>query len=108
MRSPVKYRQPGGVNYIYLVSYKDWLDKQSIAPSTTRAYCSRIKQFVIFLEYAHPSDMPLNDLPSMNKAMSQYLQFLTQAKKDNSTINANINALKNFSTYLGFEQVELE
>ncbi len=108
MRLPVKYHQPGGSNYIYLSSYRDWLDKQPVASSTSRAYYSRIKQFLVFIEYASQGDTPLNDLPGLNKAISQYLDFLKQSQKGNGTINANVNALKNFSQFLGIGEAVLK
>jgi len=108
MRSPITFRQAGGPNHIYLASYKEWLAKQSVTSNTLRVYYSRIKQFLCFLEYAQFGDKPLNDPPGMNKAICLYLNFLKQSRKGNGTVNANVNALKNFSQFLGIEDTELK
>src|SRR6516225_7658269 len=108
MRSPITYRQTGGVNHIYLASYKDWLAGQPVTPNTARAYHSRIKQFLRFLEYTSLGDKPLNDAADMNVAMRLYLDFLKQSQRGDGTVNAMINALKSFSQFLGIETPELK
>lgn len=108
MRLPVTYHQTGGANHIYLSAYKEWLATQIMTPNTLRVYYSRVKQFLLFVEYANLGDKPFNDAAGTNEAMSLYLQFLKQAKKGNVTVNANINALKNFAGFLGINSIELK
>ena len=86
---------------IYLESYKEWLSQQPIAQNTQRVYYSRIKQFLLFREYVQIIDQPLSDLKTTNEAISLYLNFLKQSKSKVKSINANIDALQNFSCFLG-------
>jgi integrase len=108
MRPTLTFQQIGGPNHIYLASFKDWLASQKMTQNTARVYYSRIKQFLLFLEYAKLSDKPLNDPDEMNKAMVFYLAFLKQSQRGNSTINANVNALKSFAGFLGIGEAQLE
>jgi integrase len=108
MRLPVTFHQVGGPNHIYLTSYKDWLAKQTVTSNTSRVYYSRIKQFLHFIQYTNLGDKPLSDPAGINKAMALYLDFLKQSQKGNSTVNANVNALKNFSLFLGIEETQLK
>src|SRR5271168_3638172 len=101
MRPPITFNQTGGPNHIYLSCYKDWLAQQRVTANTSRAYYSRVKQFLRFLDYAKLADKPLSKPTEMNDAMALYLDFLKQARRGNGTVNANINALKNFSQFLG-------
>jgi site-specific recombinase XerD len=108
MRSPVTFHAGNAPSNIYLDSYKDWLNNQSVTANTLRAYHSRIKQFLLFLGYANLSDNAHSDLTVMNEAMRLYLDFLKDSKKsDKSTINANVNALNNFSSFLGIKETQL-
>jgi integrase len=95
-------------NHTYLASYKNWLDSQPMKSNTSRVYYSRVKQFLIFLNYANLSNTPLNSPLGMNQAMSMFLTFLKQSQKGNGTINAYVNALKNFSQSLGIEEAQLQ
>ncbi len=109
MRLPVTFYPGGGPSQIYLASYKEWLAKQSVTANTLRAYHSRIKQFLLFLEYANLSDQAQSDLNGMNEAMRLYLDFLKESKqRDKATINANVNALNNFSHFIGIEDTQLQ
>ena len=108
MRSPVTFHQTGGPNHLYLSTYKEWLDSQSLTPNTVRVYHSRIKQFLRFLEYTKLSDKPLSDVAGINQAMGLYLEFLKQSKRTRGTVNANVNALKSFSQFLGLKEAQLK
>lgn len=99
MRSPVTFNQDGGPNHIYLSTYRNWLSAKKMTANTARAYYSRIRQFLFFLEYTH-LEQALCDETAVGEAMLLYLQFLRQANKGNSTINANIDALNNFGSFL--------
>lgn len=44
----------------------------------------------------------------MNEAMNVYLAFLKQSKGAAKSVNANINALKSFSHFIGFEDMQLQ
>lgn len=103
MRLPVTCYQKGGINHVYLQSYKEWLDKQALAPNTARAYHSHIKQFLQFIEYSPLSDTALNDCDSMRAAIDLYLEFLRQAKRERVTINSHIDAFNNFCRFLNLE-----
>jgi site-specific recombinase XerD len=108
MRLPVTFYPGTGPNHVYLASYKEWLTKQSVTSNTLRAYHSRVKQFLLFLEYANLSEQS-SDGNSMNEAMSLYLDFLKESKKsDKVTVNANVNALNNFSQFLGLKDTQLK
>lgn len=72
-----------------------------MTPNTMRAYHSRIKQFLLFVEYTELKDAPLDDDASRTDAMDLYLNFLRENKKGSVTINANIDALNNFTVFLG-------
>jgi len=85
----------------YLFPYEDWLNQQVMSENTKRAYYSRIKQFLFFLAYTKGSDKPVSKQSELSKDMSSYLKFLKQSRKGNGTINAYVNALKNFSQFLG-------
>lgn len=109
MRLPVTFYPGSGPSHSYLASYKEWLAKQSVTANTLRAYHSRIKQFLLFLEYANLSDQAQSDLNGMSEAMRLYLDFLKESKQsDKSTINANVNALNNFSQFIGLEDTQLQ
>jgi integrase len=109
MRLPVTFYPGSGPSDIYLASYKEWLAKQSLSVNTLRVYHSRIKQFLLFVEYANLSDQAQSDLNGMNDAMRMYLEFLKESKQsDKSTINANVNALNNFSQFMGIEDTNLQ
>jgi site-specific recombinase XerD len=108
MRLPVTSYPAGGPKELYLAGYKQWLGQQAITPNTLRVYHSRIKQFLNFLEYGNLSDPSIDDPESLKRAMRLYLDFLKKAKRGNVTINANINALKNFSQFLGLAETELK
>jgi site-specific recombinase XerD len=109
MRLPVTFYPGSGPSDIYLASYKEWLAKQSVAANTLRVYHSRVKQFLLFLEYANLSDQAQSDLTGMNEAMRLYLEFLKESKqRDKSTINANVNALNSFSQFMGIEDSNLQ
>jgi len=101
-------RKGSALNRIYLSCYRDWLTDQSLSPNTARAYYSRAKQFVLFLDYAELSSKSIDDASALNEAVSAYLNFLKQCQKRNSTLNANINALKSFSQFLGVDFLELK
>lgn len=86
----------------YLNPYKEWLETQNMTSNSLRAYCSRIKQFLIFVECTQmPHDLPLKRQEGLNNAIASYLQFLKQSERERATINANINALKSFAAFLG-------
>jgi site-specific recombinase XerD len=93
---------------IYLSKYKSWLSHQNVSPNTARVYYSCIKHFLYFWDCAQLSIEGMNDASHLNEAMSTYLNFLKGSKKGNSTLNANINALKNFSRFLGLGVSELK
>lgn len=93
---------------IYLLAYQEWLKMQNITGNTKRVYLSRIKQFLRFLDYAELEYEPLENPESLHKAASLYLEFLKNSKRQNITINANIDALKNFFAFLNLEaKIEL-
>jgi site-specific recombinase XerD len=109
MRLPVTSFPISGCNHhIYLTCYRDWLTKQPITPNTLRAYHSCLKQFLHFLEYAGLGNQQLDNVNGMNEAVRIYLDFLRQSKKAPTSINANINALRNFSQFLGLDGIELK
>lgn len=108
MRFPATIYPSSSVYNIYLQSYKEWLAKQSIAKNTQRAYHSRIKQFLLFREYANLSDHLLDDLNATSDAMSLYLNFLKQSTDKVRAINANVNALNNFCHFLGLKVSQLK
>lgn len=103
MRFPVTVYPCSTVYNIYLQAYKDWLAQQLVAANTQRAYYSRIKQFLLFREYAKLSEQPLDDLNATNEAMAFYLNFLKQSKGKARSINANVDALSNFCHFLGLK-----
>jgi len=74
--------------------YGEWLDSRNMAENTKRVYLSRIKQFLLFLEYANVGDQRIDE------SMRSYLDFLKQSRKEARSINAYINAFKNFSQFL--------
>lgn len=106
MRTPVTFHQAGGANHIYLDSYKQWLSKQKMALNTWRSYYSRIKQFLLFIQYASGNNALIADASGMKEAGQLYIEFLKQSKRRN--VNANINALNNFSCFLGMESVHFQ
>ncbi len=108
MRFPVTIRTTITPSNIHLASYKEWLGKQAITANTQRVYHSRVKQFLLFIEYANLDDQPLNNLDCMNEAMSMYLIFLKEAKGGIKSINANVNALNSFSHFLGLKETQLK
>ncbi len=101
MRFPVTVSPSSSAYGLYLEAYRGWLAQESMAENTRRVYHSRIKQFLLFLEYTKLSEFPLQDLNSTNKAIDLYLAFLKKDKSNAKSINANINALNNFSHFLG-------
>jgi integrase len=103
MRLPVTFPQTGGLNHIYLSAYKEWLAKQPISSNTSRAYHSRVKQFLLFLDYADLSHKLFDEPSGKSTAMHSYLTFLKQSNRQGSTVNANINALNNFFQFLGIQ-----
>ena len=108
MRLPVTYSAAQGSNHLYLDSYKEWLREQNMTANTLRAYHSRIKQFLLFLEYANLNEQTMEDLSHMGEAMGLYLKFLKQSKNAAASLNANVNALNNFSHFLGLKGSELK
>lgn len=107
MRLPATNCLAGGASQIYLYSYEEWLGLQAMTPNTRRVYHSRIKHFLLFLEYANLSDRPLANSEIMQGLMQLYLQFLKTSKNAPRSINANINALKNFAQHLGTNNCHL-
>ncbi len=107
MRLPVTSDREGVTNQsyvdLYLGLYKEWLTEQAVTANTLRAYHSRIKQFLLFLEYSNLSDEPLADWVSTSEAIRSYLDFRTRSKASDVTINASINALNNFCCFLGID-----
>jgi site-specific recombinase XerD len=103
MRSPVTFYQDGGKNHVYLTAYGDWLKTQKMSANTVRVYHSRIKQFLLFVEYTHLNDLALDDQNGISEAMSLYVEFLRQSRKGSVTINANVDAMNNFCHFLGME-----
>ncbi len=49
MRFPVTIYPSGASSNSYLQSYKEWLARQSVSENTQRAYHSRIKHFLLFV-----------------------------------------------------------
>mgnify|MGYP000066544176 CR=1 FL=1 len=108
-RLPATFFPGANPNHIYLIAYGDWLTKQNITSNTKRIYLSRVKQFILFLDYAELNYPPLDNVHNLRKAVSTYLEFLKNSKRENITINANIDALKNFFQFLGIKaDIELE
>ncbi len=95
-------------HYAALASYQEWLGQQTVAHNTCRVYYSRIKQFLLFLEYANLSDQPLNELTGVKETIEIYLEFLKQSRGSVKSRNANINALNNFAYFLGLKGLELK
>ncbi len=103
MRSPVTSDRDCGANHVYLTAYSNWLSTQKITANTMRAYLSRVRQFLLFVEYTQLSETALQDDAAAGDAMSLYLDFLRQTKRGNVTINANIDALNHFAQFLGIK-----
>jgi site-specific recombinase XerD len=103
MRLPVTHYPVGGPNHFYLALYKQWLEKQAKAPTTTRVYYSQVKHFLLFLEYAGFTAMRLDTAAGLNEAIGLYLDFLKRTKRQRLTINANISSLTNFAAFLGLD-----
>ncbi len=108
MRSPVPNHPRNNAGKTYLFAYEEWLKKQGITGNTLRVYYSRIRQFLLFLEYAFPASEPLADLSNVRERMAFYLDFLKQSKGAARSINANVNALINFSHFLGMDNMHLK
>lgn len=103
MRSPVTSDRDCGANHVYLKAYSNWLFTQKLAANTMRAYLSRVRQFLLFVEYTHLSETALQSDSAAANAMSLYLDFLRQTKRGTVTINANIDALNHFTQFLGIK-----
>jgi site-specific recombinase XerD len=108
MKLNIILRKGIDLNRIYLSCYRDWLAKQGVSPNTARAYYSRAKQFLLFLDYAELGLTSIEDAASMNEAVSAYLNFLKLCQKKNSTLNANLNALKSFAQFIGVDVLALK
>jgi len=108
MRLPVTSASANGLNHIYLVTYKEWLRQQTLTRNSQRAYYSRIRQFLLFLEYAKLSNRALEDSDSLNELMDLYLSFLKQSKNEPRSLNANVNALNNFASFFGLQGIQLK
>ncbi len=93
-------------NQIYLGSYKQWLAKQDLSANTLRSYHSRVKKFLVFIEYAGLNHQPLADQNGINMAAALYLDFLKETKSIARSINASIIALNNFSNFLGLKETQ--
>src|SRR5262249_25163525 len=91
-----------------LTSYKQWLAQQNVSSNTLRSYHSRIKQFLLFVEYENLSDPTFGETRSCDEALQLYVSFLKESGIAASSINANINALTNFSRFLGLRFTALE
>ncbi len=61
-----------------------------------------------FLEYTYPGSESLTDLSKIPEGMAFYLDFLKQSKGAARSVNANVNALNNFSIFLGLDDVQLK
>jgi len=117
MRLPVT-TAPDAHNHIWLLSYKEWLANQPVTANTLRVYQSRVKQFLLFLEYANLNDrismeghgnaMPLHDPTDMSEVVGIYLAFLKESNRGKVTVNASISALNNFSHFLGLKNLPLK
>ena len=83
-----------------LISYRAWLSQQSLSPNTMRIYHSRVKQFVFFLEISNLDK--LSSASGYEEATAQYRSFLKRTGHSAQSLNASLNALKNFAQYLGF------
>ena len=108
MSSPAESAHSSFARDACLASYKDWLAKQDVSLNTLRAYHSRIKQFLIFVEYENIADPTFGEVRSFDEALQLYISFLKETRAAASSINANINALTNFSRFLGLRFTSLE
>jgi len=93
-------------HWIYLEAYKEWLSRQDFTPNTLRVYHSRIKQFLLFLEYSELRGRPLEYEGHLKEGISLYISFLKETDIALSSVNANLNALLNFSRFLGIESTQ--
>ncbi len=84
------------------------MKQQNISANTKRVYLSRIKHFLLFLDYANLIDERFIEPDYLSDAISVYFDFLKNSQRENGTINANINALKNFLLFLGISGVDLK
>jgi site-specific recombinase XerD len=108
MRSPVTIYPPNNPGNICLASYQAWLSEQDLKSNTLRVYYSRVKRFLLFMEYANLGCEYLKEPNSINEVMVLYLNFLKQSKISARSINATINCLNNFSAFLGIQAGELK
>src|SRR5258708_2915255 len=107
MRQPISFFPLSPANHIHLVSYKEWLAQQGMTAHSQRVYHSRVKQFLLFLEYTRLSEHTDTDSRALQDSMKMYLKFLRETKASASSINAYVNALNNFSHFLGLTATEL-
>jgi site-specific recombinase XerD len=94
-------RAPAVLPLAYTGVYEAYADQVAgpgpLDGDTVRAYLSRVRQFLIWLQDADASGDPLTDPASRDGAARDYRAFLlTVAKRKASTVNAHLTAIDDF------------
>lgn len=91
-----------------LSGYKAWLQAQGISQATQRAYGSRVRQLLLYLEQGRGSLEVLKDERAFLKAVFDYSIHLKETVKMRAgTLNNSLTAAESFSKHLGFLNLNL-
>jgi integrase/recombinase XerC len=89
--------------------YADSLEERALVDGTRRAYDSRVRSFLDWLDSAAITGPdPLADPHARDKAIRAYLAYLKETRQLSArTLNAHLTALYHFYDYLGLGSVRL-